>query len=149
MTLKKLYTTIFVLSLSLIYFGCSSSKDEKNVSTNKSSYKEAALKKYKNNINYQFSPDSNYVVCYRTETKTEANGVPQLRFFIYNLKYNEVSYEDNFRTESFSWLDNNKIKVMKRPGMITVDPKKNIKLMGYIYDLSQNKKLPLQIELNK
>ena len=37
-----------------------------------------------------------------------------------------------------------KLEVMKRPEMITKDSKTNAEMMGYIYDIKQNKKLPLQ-----
>jgi len=134
---------LLLISVVLVSFNCHKDVTKDNGKQIKS-FEQIALEKYKNNIGYMYSPDSSFVACFRKETKEEANGVQQLRFFIYDIKNDKLVFEDNLRSENILWLNNYKLKVMKRPGMVTNDPQKNIELMGYIYDIKQNKKLPLQ-----
>jgi len=142
---RILYSFLFLsfISFVLISFNCQKDVTKDNGKPN-ISFEKIALEKYKTNISYQYSPDSNFVACFRKETVDESNGAPQLHFFIFDLNNEKIVFEDNLRSEKLLWIDNYKLKVTKRPGMITNDPKTNAEMMGYIYDVKQNKKLPLQ-----
>lgn len=132
---------IFIITI--ILSSCSNYNNGYKTDSKKPAYIKTAIEKYSNNINYIFAPDSLHVICYKTEKKSISNPTPQHRFFIYDLKNEKIIYEDNGRSDDIEWINNTQIRVLKRPGIISVDPKKNMKMLGYIYDINQNKKLPL------
>ena len=134
---------VFIFLITIFISSCSNYNNGYKTDNQKASYKKTAEEKYSDNINYMFSPDSAFVVCYKTEEKTTDNPTPQLKFFIYDLNNDKIVFEDNSRSDKIEWINNTQLRVLKRPGIITVDPKKNSKLLGYIYDLKNNKKLPL------
>ena len=92
------------ISFVLISFSCHKDVTQDNVKPD-ISFKKIALEKYKTNISYLYSPDSNYVACYRKETMDESNGDPQLKFFIYDISGKKIVFEDNLRSEKLLWLD--------------------------------------------
>lgn len=134
---------IFIFLITIFISSCSNYNDGYKTKDQKAPYKKIAKEKYSDNINYMFSPDSAFVVSYKTEKQTTDNSTPQSKFFIYDLNNNKVVFEDDSRSDKIEWINNIQLRVLKRPGIITVDPKKNLKLLGYIYDLKKNKKLPL------
>jgi len=134
------YLTIFAFFL----FSCTSTKVKNELSNGKSTYKTVAIQKYLSDVNYLFSPDSIYVVCYKMGKQSEGNNLAQLKFFIFNTKTNSIEFEDNSRTDTIEWINNFKLKVSKRPGIISVKPKINNKLLGYIYNLKKHKKKSLE-----
>ena len=141
---NNLVFSFIVIFLSTILFSsCSNYNNGYKKDTPKASYIKTAQEKYSYNINYLFSPDSSHVICYKTEKQSKSNYIPQSKFFIYDLNKDKIIFEDNSRSDKIEWINKNKIRVLKRPGIITVDPVKNKKMLGYIYDLNQNKKIPL------
>lgn len=140
---KKSYFLIFIFLLTIFMSSCSNYNDGYKTDNQKASYIETAEDKYSDNISYMFSSDSAFVICYKTEIQTTGNPTPQSKFFIYDLNNDKIVFEDNSRSDRIEWIENTKLRVLKRPGIISVDPKINSKLLGYIYDLKYKKKLPL------
>ncbi|MCH7827272.1 MAG: hypothetical protein IIC75_04755 [Bacteroidetes bacterium] len=134
---------IFIFLITIFIPSCSNYNNGYKADNQKASYLKKAEEKYSDNISYMFSSDSAFVICYKTEMQTTENSIPQSKFFIYDLNNDKIVFEDKGRSDKIEWIDNTKLRVLKRPGIISVDPKKNLKLLGYIYDLKNNKKLPL------
>ncbi len=144
--IKELIPYLFFLFFflnTIIFSSCSNYNKSYGTDSEKISYIKIAKEKYSDNINYLFSPDSLFVVCYKTEKLTTDNSTPQSRFFIYNFKNEKIIFEDKSRSDNIEWLNSSQIQVLKRPGIISVDAKKNLKMLGYIFDVNQNKKFPL------
>jgi len=140
---NKTHNVIALFLITIIFSSCSNYDNGYKTDSEKPSYMKIAKEKYHTNINYLFAPDSLHIICYKTEKKSINNPTPQHRFFIYDLKNEKINFEDKGRSDNIKWINNNQIRVLTRPGIISVDPKKNIKLLGYIYDINQKKKLPL------
>ena len=140
--------SIFIFLITIFIPSCSNYNDGYKADNQKASFLKTAEDKYSDNISYLFSSDSAFVICYKTEMQTTENSIPQSKFFIYDLNNDKIVFEDNSRSDKIEWIDNTKLRVLKRPGIISVDPKVNSKLLGYIYDLKQNKKLPLSKSSN-
>ncbi|MCH8170994.1 MAG: hypothetical protein IIB07_07685 [Bacteroidetes bacterium] len=135
--------SIFIFLITIFIPSCSNYNNGYKTDNQKASFLKTAEDKYSDNISYLFSSDSAFVICYKTEIQTTNNSTPQSKFFIYDLNNDKIVFEDKGRSDKIEWIDNTKLRVLKRPGIISVDPKKNLKLLGYIYDLKNNKKLPL------
>ena len=140
---KSSFFLIFIFLITIFIPSCSNYNNGYKADNQKASYLKKAEEKYSDNISYMFSSDSAFVICYKTEMQTTKNSIPQSKFFIYDLNNDKIVFEDKGRSDKIEWIDNTKLRVLKRPGIISVDPKKNLKLLGYIYDLKNNKKLPL------
>lgn len=140
---KSSFFLIFIFLITIFIPSCSNYNSGYKADNQKASYLKKAKEKYSDNISYMFSSDSAFVICYKTEMQTTENSTPQSKFFIYDLNNDKIVFEDNSRSDKIEWIDNTKLRVLKRPGIISVDPKMNSKLLGYIYDLKNNNKLPL------
>ena len=140
---KSSFFLIFIFLITIFIPSCSNYNNGYKADNQKASYLKKAKEKYSDNISYMFSFDSAFVICYKTEIQTTENSTPQSKFFIYDLNNDKIVFEDKGRSDKIEWIDNTKLRVLKRPGIISVDPKKNLKLLGYIYDLKNNNKLPL------
>ncbi len=140
---NKIPLGIVLFLITFFFISCSNYNNGYKTNTEKAKYITTAEEKYTDNINYIFSPDSAFVVSYKTEAQTTDSRAAQLRFFIYDLNNEKIIFEDKSRTDKIEWINNTQVQVLKRPGIISVDPKKNSKMFGYIYDISLNKKLPL------
>ena len=131
---------LLLVIFSLFIFSCTGSRVKQKLRDGEASYKKIAAQKYLLNVKYLFSPDSMNVACYKVEPQSKENYKPQFKFFIYNLKTNKIVFEDNSRSDKIEWIGNSKLRVSKRPGIVSVKPEENRKSLGYVYDLTKHKK---------
>lgn len=92
--------------------------------------------KYGANSAYYFNQDSSFVLCLEKPTQPVPNNI---RFFIYDLHKNEISFEESNAVNSVKWVDANKIRIERIPGMVkALDASSNTSI--YYYNV-QTKKL--------
>ena len=124
----KFYIPLFVLSL---LTACNSSKTSSVAQVG--DYKAVAEDKLGSEVNFEHSPDDEYVLCYK-ETKGTAK-YPQntIEYFVYDLKKNEVIKEDTFGPGDIKWYDTQSLEIFQIPGVMPEGKTKDH--FTYIYNV--------------
>jgi hypothetical protein len=131
---------VFILTIISINNCCSTgtistqSKDSVN-------YKKIAVSKFGNNHKVTFNSDSTFLIVSSYQNKTTDDISSPLRFFVFNLSENEITFEENLPNGNIKWINNHQIEVTTEPGIVSGDEGKNKQLTGYTYDIILNKKI--------
>jgi len=139
-SVKYVLVNSFIL---LLFFGCIQTN---KVSQNKSlqsekTYQQIASEKLGEKVDFKLNSNKSYVLCQKIKTALELNPNQPIAFFVYDIKKNEIIYEDNIANAKISWYNNTQLKIVMQKGYI-VSPEDTGKSI-YFFDLKSKKKIPL------
>ncbi len=110
----------------------------------KESYKEVFAKKFPSITSKQTtflaSEDGSYMLCMAKDEVTASRPEHSVSFFVYDMKNNQIVYEQSYSNATISWVSPEKIQVNIIPGIVK---KEGTESYGYIYDVRNKSKTSL------
>jgi|GEM_PF-5341829 len=100
-------------------------------------YEQLAIEKFKGDLLYIPNANNTYMLCISNNKPTKENPLPSFSYFIYDLKTDEIIYEDSHENGMVNWKNNEQIMVHTFPGQVRSD---NDRPVVYIYDIKKKKK---------
>ncbi len=118
--MKKSIPIISILITLFLISCCNKEISKSTNATNKppKSYllKSAAQTRFGNNYKIVFNQDGNYALCTGFDKTQKA--VSQTKFFIFDVKENKITFEDNVVNGEVNWAGKYKIVVKRLPGIV-------------------------------
>lgn len=103
-------------------------------------YKELAIQKYANGIEYVPSPEERYVLVKKERLGTPKLPQSQIDFFVYDSKTDSIVYESVVGNGTVKWLGNDRIEIVRTPGNMAVGLTRDD--FTDIHDLQTGKTIP-------
>jgi hypothetical protein len=100
-------------------------------------YEMIAKEKFSGDLLYIPNSNNTYMLCISHNKPTNENPFPSFSFFIYDLKTEEIIYEDSHENGNVNWKNNEQIMIHTFPGQIRNE---NDQPIVYIYDIKKKKK---------
>ncbi|PID58703.1 MAG: hypothetical protein CR986_07525 [Ignavibacteriae bacterium] len=141
MKIKYLYLIIILFGISCS--DCYTKKEKIAKQEEEKNLEMTINKKAKEKFgrNYKLIPNNtkDYYICKKESNLSPNEFINKIKFFIYSTTTKEIIFEDEIINGSLLWLNNNKIKVSRIPGMV----KKNYDNDNilYYYDVIKKSKL--------
>lgn len=132
MKLFTLLTLFFVLA-------CASSN--RTTPESAEGFKAAAAERLGAEVSYAFNPDSTHVLCVKKAHPSADDPLPDAQFVIYDLRREEVVFQDRVANASVKWLNAAQVQVVVTPGIVKGDEAEPDTYGGYIFDVKRGRKL--------
>lgn len=137
--MSKIFIILFI---SLIISACSSSECE--ISKNSSnSLENKAVEKFENNYKIELNSNKEYALC-TSQQKSKIPGPNTVKYFIYNLNEEKISYENSIPNGKISWKSEHELMIEEIPGIIQKD---GPNIYKYILNVKNNSKTKLDGEI--
>ncbi|MRT92926.1 hypothetical protein [Ancylomarina sp. 16SWW S1-10-2] len=137
-SIKNILVNSFIL---LLFFGCIQTNKVSQYRTLKSekTYQQIASEKFGEKVDCKLNSNKSYALCQKMMTAPELNPNQPIAFFVYDIKKNEIIYEDKMANAKISWHTNTQLKIVMQKGYI-VSPEDKGKSI-YFFDLQSKKKI--------
>jgi len=109
-------------------------------------YKQIALKRYGNKVEFLYNKNKDYVLCKKRIDKNNLNPNVLLDFFVYNIIAHEIVYEDKIPNGQIEWLDNLHLIIRQQKGIINSTTDKGY--IEYRYNIVSGRKQTIRNEKN-
>ncbi len=108
---------VFAVILSLFASACASSKKNSD-NQSEDIYKQLAEEKYQDNIEYSRSPNGGFMLVIKDIKGTSQQPRNDLRFFVYDLKNQKITFELRVGMGVVKWMDENHLEVFRTPTVV-------------------------------
>jgi len=136
--MKKSSLTLLI-AVFLFWVSCHSTKTDAQKFFNARNYGSLAVEKYGNDFEYFFNSPKTYVICLKRNKPTPQIPQYQISFFIYDLKKNEIIFEESSIDAEVEWRNDHQVQVKITPGIISGDETTDD--FTYVYDVTSRKKI--------
>jgi hypothetical protein len=100
-------------------------------------YETLAHEKYSGDLLYIPNSNNTYMLCVSNNKPTNENPFPNFSYFIFDMKSEEILFEDTQENGNVNWKNNEQIMIHTFPGQMKSE---NDRPIVYIYDIKKNKK---------
>ena len=131
---------LFLIVALLLLPACASSSRPPASARAAENYKNLALAKYGEGVEFIFNESETHVLCLKQNKVKLSPALPQdpLRFFVYDLQNEKIVYEDSIEDGSVNWISNSELQISIIPGIVSGD--ENPEDFTYIYDVKELRK---------
>lgn len=138
MFIKNFLVLLFILFL---LFGCVQTNrlSQPETFNSKKTYQQIAQKKFGDKVDFKLNSDGSYALCKKIIPEPKLNPNQPIEFFVYDIKKEEIIYENKIANAKISWHNNTQLLITKQKGYIT-GPTDTGK-WTYVFDLQSKKKI--------
>lgn len=136
--IKKILVHTFLVC---ILFGCvqTNKLSQKETYNPKKTYQQIAQEKFGEKVECKLNPDMSYALCKKVIPEPKLNPNQLIEFFVYDIKQEEIIFEDKMANAKISWHNNTQLLIIRQKGYIT-NPTDTGK-WSYVFDLKSKKKI--------
>lgn len=108
--------TILLVPILLFMVACSAGRKAAE-----QAYTSLASEKFEGEVKYVKSPGKKYVLCISDKQPSQSNAQNQLKFFVYDVKANTMTFELNVGNGTVKWASSTELEVFRVPGVMPKD----------------------------
>ena len=132
-------TSICVTTFLFFIIACHTTKTDVQESMDSQNYKTISLEKYGQNIEYLMNSSKTHVICLKRNKPTPQIPQSRISFFIYDIKKDEIIFEESFIDAEVRWKSEYQVEVKITPGIVSGD--ETAEDFIYVYDVTLRRKI--------